>query len=149
MTIFVIWHLILTLDNIRNSCDVYGMGLAANLKVASAAKSFPQILFPAKCQNTSKFCITTQLPPQRHRLSGKHSSKTSPITPHYERSQASNQVFRSVFQEGRWNFDPTELIPEIVRIFNLPRTTVLISRKPPNLTQPIFNQVAFNCQPGF
>ena len=99
--------------------------------------------------NTSKFCITTQLPQQRHRLSGKHSSKTSPITPHYERSQASNQVFRSVFQEGRWNFDPTELIPEIVRIFNLPRTTVLISRKPPNLTQPIFNQVAFNCQPGF
>ena len=40
---------------------------------------------------------------------------------------------------GRGNFHPAKLIPEIVRIFNLPETTILIGRKPqkPHLTSSI------------
>ena len=76
---------------------------------------------------------------QRDRLSGKHSSKTSPIKPHYETLDM-NQQFGPVHQEGGWgNFHPAKLIPEIVRIFNLPETTILIGRKPqkPHLTSSI------------
>ena len=114
------------------------------------AKSFPQILFPAKYQNVkiSQNSASLQLCASD---TYKGTGCLANIPPKHPPSNRimKHWIWSTVWTcpPGRGNFHPAKLIPEIVRIFNLPETTILIGRKPqkPHLTSSIKHPSISTC----